>query len=136
MNNGAAEARRDRVMVATKGNQRLRSHRPGHIELGRERHQRRRAQCLVGGQGGDGGGLAVADPAAVVERDREAVQPGLRLGDGGVVGDRAPPSLRSGVVRLLHDAFAVPAPRRADHGADPVVLRDLGERGSQPARCG
>jgi hypothetical protein len=44
--------------------------------------------------------------------------------------------LRGGVVDLLHHAFAVAAPRRADRHRDPVVLGDPGKRSGHPPAAG
>jgi hypothetical protein len=77
--------------------------------------------------------LAVDDAfAGVADTDTEAVQRCLGVGDGDVVGQGPPPSLRGGVVGLLDDTFAVPAPRRTDRHGHPVVLGDTSKRRSHP----
>ena len=107
----------------------------------RSTHQRERGA-------GTGRSGSAAARSATVQRSRRRsprrrVSPrrartgpvGLGLLDGELVGQGAPPALRGGVVGLLHHTLAVPAPGRADRDLHPVVLRDRGERGGDPARC-
>ena len=93
---------------------------------------------------GASGSAAISAPTVVRSPSRTrrraspargtTIQPRLRLRRGNVVGQRPPPPLRGGVVRLLHHALAPAPPRRADLHRDTVVLRGLGERRSQVPR--
>jgi hypothetical protein len=71
-------------------------------------------------------------PAALVQPHAQPVQAGLGPGDGDIVGQRAPPALRRGVVGLLHHALAVAMARGAEVDPDAVVLGDPGKRRGQP----
>jgi hypothetical protein len=128
----------DRVAVAAKRHQALRAdlaRRGQHRRVGPGGH---RPQALRGGQLGHRGALpvrAAAEPG-VADPDAEPVQACLRLRRRQLVGQRAPPALRGGQVRLLHHALAVAPTRRADRDSDRVVRRDRPERGGQPPGVG
>ena len=91
----------------------------------------RRPQPLRGGEVGHRDPLSLAAAGSPVETLAELVEALLGGGDGGVVGDGAPPALRRGVVGLLHHALAVAVARRAEIDPDRVVLRGVGERRRQ-----
>ena len=128
---GAGKLRWQRVPVPAVVHQRLRGGLPGHGDDHDGRVLRDRAEPLGGGEISDGATVPVrADPLALVgDPLAEPVQQRLGLRGGDVVGQRPPPALRDRVVRLLHDAFAVPPARRARPDPDPEVLRDRRVRG-------
>src|SRR3954465_10336840 len=94
-------------------------------------------EALRSPAGGRGPAVAGRGPEPCVAAEPgEVVDRGLGLLDGELVGQGPPPALGSGVVDLLHYAFAVPGPGRADAHTDAVVLRDAGERAAYLAGVG
>ena len=86
----------------------------------------------MGGKLGDRGAAAFAP---IGDRERPAVQIGLRLAQ---TRDRraAPPRARDVLDRRLDDALALRSARRADPHLDAVVPRDLRELGGDPIAAG
>lgn len=97
-----------------------------------------RAERFGGGQISDGATIAIAVEAFTLVSDllAELVQRRLRLRGGDLVGQGSPPPLRGGVVRLLHDALAVPAPWWAGPHPDAEMLGDLRVGGGDRAGAG
>lgn len=126
---GSVQLRRDGVPVPAERDEGLGGHSPLHSEQGRERFGRDRAQRLGPGEGGDRATAVLGGPQPGVPSDgAPSLEPGLCFLDRDIVGQGPPEPLRGNVVGLLHDALAVPAPRRTRLHGHAVVLRDGRER--------